>query len=189
MPTFLSDPTLTLYVLLVLFAAFFGWLWSRKRDRRTRILATVAVALTVMLFACDFLIESPREQAVRKIRAMEASANSRDWVNTFKHVSEKFRYDSKTKAAFRSAVAPLAAQHNATVHFKDFDRDNVTYLPNDQIRLGFVVRFSATGVELVPFYMEATFAQEADREYRMIGFTMYDYVKRREGGEQKLPGL
>ena len=189
MPTFLSDPTLGTYlVLLVVTLAAVG-LWLRNRDRRTMAVAAVAVALLLALFGIDRAVESPREEAVRKVREMAAAANARNWTAVGSHVGEKFDYTGMTKTRFLAFVTPLATQHNATVNFKDFDRDNFEELPGGRVRVGFVAQVTTPGQQLVPFYVRAEFAKDADGAYRMATFKVYDYITREQGGEQKLPGM
>jgi hypothetical protein len=138
MPTFLSDPTLGVYLVLLLFALAGVGVWVRHRTRPTAIFAAVAVVLLLTLFGIDRAFESPREECVRKVRTMATAANDRNWPSVRTHIAEKFDYTAMTKAKFLAFVTPLAVQHNATVNFKDFDRDYVEELPGDRVRIGFV---------------------------------------------------
>src|SRR5207247_459248 len=93
MPTWLSDPPTSLYVLpaavgiLSLLAAFFLFpKQPKKRDPKQKQSSTrtflfsaacVAFALLLALFICDRLYESDREQIVRKLNEMSAGIGER----------------------------------------------------------------------------------------------------------------
>ncbi len=188
MPTFLSDPSFTLYVVLILGVFVTGGLLVRKQDRGSLIRAGIAALLLLLLFLCDRLYESPREEAVRRVQTMATAANARNWDEVFAHVSDKFQYDKYDKKNFRDFVSQRTVQQTATVNFKDFDRNNFEELPDGQIRLGFVAHLSTPTVDRIPLYVQATFIKDADGQYRMRGFTMYDFVNRGSGGVQKFPG-
>ena len=189
MPTFLSDPSFTLYVVLILGVFVTGGLLVRKQDRGSLIRASVAALLLLLLFLCDRFYESPREEAVRRVQTMGQAINDRNWDGLFLHVSDKFQYDKYDKKNFRELVALRAQQHTATVAFKNFDRNNFVELPDGQLRVGFdALIFTSSAAERIPLYIEATFKKDADDQYRMQGFTVYEFINRSPSGIQKLPG-
>ena len=189
MPTFLSDPSFTLYVALILGVFVTGGLLVRKQDRGSLIRASVAALLLLLLFLCDRFYESPREEAVRRVQTMGQAVNDRNWDGLFAQISDKFQYDKYDKKSFRDLVVLRAQQHTATVAFKNFDRNNFVELPDGQLQIGFdALIFTPSAVERIPLYIEATFKKEADGQYRLQGFTVYDFINRSSGGIQKLPG-
>ena len=189
MPTFLSDPTLGVYLALLLVTLVGVGVWSRKRTRPTAVFAAIAVGLLLALFGLDRAFESPREESVRRVREMAAAANSRNWTAVGTHLAEKFEYGGRTKAKFLADVAPAALQHDATAHFKDFDRDNFEELPDGRVRVGFVSQFATPANPTLVVYVEAVFVKEADGAYRLLTFTVYDFINRSPSGVQRLPGL
>jgi len=189
MPTFLSDPTLGVYLVLLVVALGGVGVWLRNRTRRTATFVAVAVGLLLALFAIDRAFESPREESVRRVRAMAAAANARDWPAVGTHMAEKFEYGGRTKAKFLAEVAPQALRHQATANFTAFDRDDFEELPDGRVRIGFVGQFDTPGNPRLVLYVEAVFAQEAGGAYRLQGFKVYDYITRVKGGEQRMPGL
>ena len=189
MPTFLSDPTLGVYLALLLVAIVAVGVWSRKRTRPTAVVAAVAVGLLLALFGIDRAFESPREEAVRRVEAMATAANARDWRAVGTHIAEKFEYAGRDKAKFLADIAPAALRFDATANFKDFDRDNFEELPGGRVRVGFVGQFATPGNQTLVLYVEAVFVKEADGAYRMLTFTVYDYINRSPSGVQRLPGL
>ena len=68
MPTALSDPSLALYVILIVVAAVTGMMWSRNRSRSNRINFGIAAAALLALFLIDWFVESPREEAARRVQ-------------------------------------------------------------------------------------------------------------------------
>ena len=189
MPTFLSDPTLGLYLVLLVVALVSVGVWLRNRTRPAAIFAAVAVGLLLTLFGIDQAFESPREECVRRVRAMATAANARNWQVVGTHIAEKFEYAGRNKAKFLADIAPVARQFEATANFKDFDRDNFEELPDGRLRVGFVGQFATPGNSTLVLYVEAVFVKEADGAYRLQGFKVYDYITRTKGGEQTLPGL
>ncbi len=189
MPTFLSDPTLGVYLVLLLVALAGVGVWVRNRSRAAAIFAAVAVGLLLALFGIDRGFESPREECVRKVSAMATAANARNWPAVGTHLADKFEYHSRNKAKFLADVAPAALLHNATANFTAFDRDNFEELADGRIRIGFVGQFDTPGNARLVLYIEAVFAKDADGAYRMQGFKVYDYITRTKSGEQTLPGM
>ncbi len=189
MPTFLSDPTFGTYLALLLVAIVGVGVWLRKRSRPTAVAAALAVGLLLTLFGLDRAFESPREEAVRRVREMAAAANARNWQVVGTHMAEKFDYAGMTKAKFLAAIAPAALHLNATANFKDFDRDYFEALPDGSARVGFVGQFATPGNQTLVLYVEAVFVKEADGAYRLLTFTVYDYINRSPSGVQRLPGL
>ena len=189
MPTFLSDPTLGVYLALLLVAIVGVGVWLRNRTRRTAIFAAVAVGLMLTLFGIDRAFESPREEAVRRVGAMAAAANARNWQAVGTHMAEKFEYAGRTKAMFLAEIAPAALSRNATANFKSFDRDNFEELPDGRLRVGFVGQFSTPAHGMLIVYIEAVFVKEADGAYRLQNFKVYDHITRTKGGEKNLLDL
>ena len=189
MPTFLSDPTLGVYLALLLAAIVAVGVWLRKRSRPTAVVAVVAVGLLLTLLGIDRAFESPREESVRKVREMATAANARNWQVVGTHIAEKFEYAGRGKAKFLADIGPAALQFDATAHFKDFDRDNSEVLPGGRVRIGFVGQFATPAHGMLALYVEAVFVKEADGAYRLLTFTVYDFINRSKSGERTLPGL
>lgn len=190
MPTWLSDPTPLMYVLLtiVVLAALWGWFRS-SQTWKVNVLVVLILLGVVAVIVIDQLIESPREEAVRKLETMAEAANARRWDDVFEHVSDQFQYHSSDKAAFRGTVEPNAVRHEATVNFKSFDRENAVYLSDNEIRIGYIAQVSAPVFEVVPYYVVADFGRDTDGQFRLTGFKVYNIARREQGGEELVPGL
>lgn len=186
MPTLLSDPSTTTYVLLGLAAAAAGFGWVRTRTRTSLRVFAALVGLVALVAGVDYFVESPREEAVRRVRLMEAAINARDWAALAGHLSEQFKFRTFTKAAFRDKVS--AAGADVRVHFTAFDRDQVEYQPGGAVKIGFAgqadsPRFPQRGA----VYIEAMFAPDPDGVLRMQSVEAFNYIKRRD--PESIPGL
>lgn len=181
MPPLLSDPPLTLYVLLAGAALVAGFVWAKVRGRRALAGAGALGGLFLLVLAGDFLVESPREEAVRRTRAMADAANRRDWAGAFSHVSDQFQFKGYTKAAFRAKVEPLATGQTATIHFTAFGRDEVVYQPGGAVKIGFATQVDSPQIPggRGAVYVEAVFGPDPDGGVRMRSFEVYDFIQRK----------
>lgn len=190
MPTVVSDPSPTFYVVLAMIGVVAVWYWFRSSQTRRVTLTVLGILLAIAsVVLIDILVESPREEAVRKLTSIAASANARDWDRVFAEFAERFRYHGSDRASFRNLVVPNAERYDAQIHFKGFDRESVTMLEEGHWRLGFIAQVSAPSFENIPYYVEAEFLREADGQYRMLGFRVYNIARRVQGGEETVPGL
>ncbi len=101
MPTFLSDPSTALYVVLAVAVLVTGVL-AAKRQRRTDLINfAIPAAALLAVFVIDQMYESPRETVARNLKEMEAASQGRRYDDLFRHVSEKFQYKSLDKKGLR----------------------------------------------------------------------------------------
>ena len=188
LPTLFSDPSTTTYTLACVAVAAALFAWWRARSRNALVAVGVTLGLLVGLFALDRLFESPREQAVRAVRAMGDAANAGDWPGVGSHVSDSFRYGTRTKAEFLGRAASSARAYNANVTFTAFDREQAVPQPGGGVRIGFVAQLRSPQAAN-PFltYVEATFAPDAAGRQAMTGLTFFEYIQRQT--PLSLPGL
>jgi hypothetical protein len=97
MPTLLSDPSTSLYVILGVISVILGSIALRRQKRSDAINFAIPLAALVALFLIDYFVESPREQVVKAIQEMETATQNKKHEDVFKHVSEKFQYESLDK--------------------------------------------------------------------------------------------
>jgi hypothetical protein len=185
----LTDPSPTLYVILVIAALVGAGLWVRYQNKKTRVAAVVLVAALVLVFVVDLLVESPREQCVRKVAAIVDAVNARRPDDLLLHVSDSFDYKGmkKTRLGTASAWEQLRV-HNVRVATWDFTREDVQ-APDANTRIvGFMAKGEAAGRPL-PFYIRAKFVRDADGQWRVQGFTAYDPIQKTNAPEVVIPGL
>ena len=188
MPTLLSDPSVTLYVLLAVAAAGCGYAWFRLRTRRALTVFAGAAGLLVAVGGTDALVESGREEAVRKVRLMETAVNARDWPAAFTHVSDQFAFRGQSKPAFRDRVIAAVTGANARVHFTAFDRDQAEYRPGGAVKIGFAGQAeSPVFAHAGAVYIEAVFTPDPDGVLRLRALEVFEYIDRTQ--TQAVPGL
>ena len=101
MPTILSDPPPILYILLGTAAIILAAVWARFRTTKLLTAFAGVAGLLLLLFLIDRFVESPREQAVRKMKELAAATQSRRMDEAFRHISESFNYHGMSKSALR----------------------------------------------------------------------------------------
>lgn len=187
MPTVLSDPSPTLYLVLVAAAVVTGAVAARRQDRRSLLRFGAAVGLLLGLYLIDLLIESPREGAVAGVLAMVKAANDRDAAAFVAPVADTLEYKGAgppgqvTREQLRSASfwGFLTRNRQIAVHAKDFARGDAVEIDPDTIEIGFVGqgRDERTG-GVYPLYLRATFARQPDGKVRMTKLASFDYARR-----------
>ena len=188
MPTLLSDPSTTFYAFLGIMAIVLVGLWLRSRKRGDLIRALLGVALLGAAISIDQFVESPREEATRKIGEMCKSTQDKKWDDVFKHVSDSFRYKEVDKKTFREkakSIEGLPEFKGVTVW--DFARADFKQIDDKNLQLGF--RAQLRDLPISQSYILATFAKEADGQWRMSGFKRYDPAKQTLGEQLPVPGL
>ncbi|HVL12158.1 MAG TPA: hypothetical protein VM529_06315 [Gemmata sp.] len=184
MPTFLSDPPPALYLVLAAAVFITGGVWFNSRTRRAAAaLGTVALSLA-LLFLIDRLVESPREEAVRRAQAMVQAADARDPEAFLSHVADQVEYRGETAAVTvtreqlrNSQIWGLLKQYNAHVAAWDFSRSDVAQPDDKSIEIGFLAKGEAGGKQ-VPMYFRARFARQPDGQMKLVGLESFDPLKR-----------
>lgn len=190
MPTWLSDPSASLFVTLtVLFVVTVGVWFRSTQTRRVNLIIGAILLAIISIPILDQLIESPREEAVRRLGEMAEAANAHQWDAVFANISDQFRYHSTDKAAFRSVIVPNAERHEATIRFKSFDRENFEMMGDDRLRVGCIAQVSSPLFDVVPYYLEVEFGRDTDNVFRMRNFQVYNIAQRKLAGEERVPGL
>jgi hypothetical protein len=195
MPTALSDPSSTLYAILVIIVFVLAALWFRNRTRGNLIRVLIAVCALVGLFLIDRFFESPREEATRKLHEMAQASQDKHWDAMFRNISDSFKYKGPgggemSKEDFRKRVKLV----EAIPEFKgvivwDFNRADFKPINNDNFKMGF--RAKPKDVPTFDSWIIATFHHDPDGEWRMSGFNRYDPVKqdRNDNPPMDIPGF
>lgn len=189
MPSWLSDPSPTLYVTLVIAAIIGGGVWFRSQTRNSRLAAIGLAVVLAVVFVFDSAVESPREESVRKVAVIVDAVNDRRPDDLLANVSDSFEYKGRTKE--RLAAVPLwdtLRAHNVRVAVWDFSRDDVQS-PNDTTCVvGFMAKGESAGRQ-VPMYIRATFVRDPDSQWRVRTFAAYDPIQKAQGAEISIPGI
>jgi hypothetical protein len=184
MPTFLTDPPFTVY--LVLAAAFFVAfaVWFGNRSRKSLAALGAVVAVIALLLLIDALCESLREESVRRAMAMVKAADTRDPEAFLSHVADKIEYQGEsvpvtvTKAQLRnSQMWGVLKQYNAHVAAWDFSHGDVKLIDDDTVEIGFLAKGEANGQQ-APMYFRAKFARQTDGQMKLVALASFDALKR-----------
>ncbi|VTT98446.1 unnamed protein product [Gemmataceae bacterium] len=185
MPTFLSDPPQTAYLLLFAAALVSGAVWFNRRDNRRALVVFGCVAgVLAVLFVLDKLFESPREESVRAVQAMVRAADTRDVSAFVANLADTLEYtgESAPVTVTREQVRNggfwnVLRQHNVHVAAWDFSRDDVRETDANTIEIGFLAKGEANGQQ-APLYFRATFARQPDGLMKLTRLATFDPMKR-----------
>jgi hypothetical protein len=185
MPSFLSDPPFSVYLLLALLVFVTGGIWSSNRTRRSLCFFLGAFGLLVAVLLLDTFFESPREESVRRVQAMMKAANDRDTEAFVNHLADTVQYrgESANPVTFtrdqirKAGFWNLLRQHNVTVAAWDFSRTDVKELGEDRIEIGFLAKGEVEGKPF-PVYFRATFSRQSDGQMKLSQLASFDPLKR-----------
>jgi hypothetical protein len=184
MLTFLSDPSFSVY--LVLAAAFLITfaVWFANRSRRSLAALGVVVGVIAILLAIDLLVESSREEAVRRAQAMVKAADTRDREVFLSHVADTVEYRGESAPVTvtrdqlrKSQMWGVLEQYKAHVAAWDFSRHDVQEIDDNTIEIGFLAKGEAQGQQ-VPMYFRAKFARQGDGQMKLVALASFDPMKR-----------
>ena len=173
MPTILSDPSTTLYALLTIMVLVLGGLWFRSRKRGDLFRFLLGVAALVSLILIDYFVESPREEATRKMQEISSLTKQNKMDDAFKNISDAFSYNGKNKAWLRDKARHAESQGVSGVDMTGFHRADFERLDDNKIKIGFEVWPSGYGLPQYRFFCWATFQKDPDGQFRMQTFDLY----------------
>jgi hypothetical protein len=163
---------------------FVAWWQSRKRYW---LYATAAfLALIGLYFLLDRMVETDREQIVRKVEEMSAGVRERNVDRIFANVSEQFRLNNSDRAAFRAFAEQAIRRGQVTevkawdFHFPDdfraTERRTVRGTPQEvQVaRVQFSVKPEGPGLNTAGFLCRATFIRDPDGQLRLLDFQIFN---------------
>jgi hypothetical protein len=187
MPTLLSDPTRTMYIVFGAMVVILGAMALRRQKKSDVITFVIAAALLLILYFIDRAYESPREQVGRKIKEMKEASQSKKYDDLFKHVSDSFKYKNLDKKWLREK-AREAEQYFEGIEAWDYDdRNDFKIIDDMTVQQGFLVQPKNSNNPAFQRYVVATFKKEGE-EWRLITFALYDPLKRTNDVEQPIPG-
>lgn len=191
MPSFLSDPSPTIFLLLIAAAAGAGWYAFREQTRKSLRPLAVVLGLLLLLFVLDFAFESPREEATRKIQEMADAASNQQPDKFVEHVSERFDAGGSSREKLRNSVAwGIIKRFNARVAVWDFDRSLFEWTGDNEFKIEFLAKGeSRTEGGFVMRYVRATFVRDPDGQYRLRDIKFYNPADKGMRVEEPIPGF
>jgi hypothetical protein len=187
MPTFLSDPAPAFYMVLLAFALVTGMMALRNQDRSNGIRFGIAMGILLLVAVIDKAIESPREEAVRRVTLMAEAADAKNADQFVEHLADTIEYrgGSQPIGMKKDEVRTLPfwemlRQHNVHVAVWNFSRDDVKQTDANTIEIGFnakgeIAKGEATN-GLFPIYMRATFKKQPNGQWKLTAFASFDLI-------------
>ncbi|QEL20068.1 hypothetical protein [Limnoglobus roseus] len=190
MPTFLSDPSLSLYGLLAVVFIVALAVWYRRRDRKSLIAAGVTGLLLFGLCLIDLTFESPREEATRRVQTMAvaASAATLDPARFVEQLSPTFQHNGGNREKVRtSGVWGLIRQHNARAVVWGFGKSEFEQIGENEIEIGFYCKAEATGFPGPGvWYAKGRFIRDPDGQFRAKGIK---FINIQDRSDATIPGF
>jgi hypothetical protein len=187
MPTWLSDPSNGFYLVLFVLVVIAVMVWARNRTRGDLIRAGVAIALLVLLFVVDQLVDSPREGSARTLTQISDAINERKWDQFQDGLADNFEYKRLDKAKLTEMVRGAVTAFDPRTSTWEFKApDDMKPAGPDEFLLQFEGKAESGGK---PFWAHfvATFVKGSEGKWRLKTFTAYDYIQKRQPIE--LPGI
>lgn len=174
MPLVLADPPPFLTITILLATLVTVFVWWRNRSRKSLVALAVAAIIAVAFFVISWRWESPREQAYRRVQGVIDAMNRYDTGAALAHVSDRFEYRGARKNDLRQApLNAILRERRANIQAWGFSRDTTEY-DADRCTISFSVNVTGDLGSRIGFFVKATVARDADGEYRMIGFRVYE---------------
>jgi hypothetical protein len=156
----------TLGVLAVLFAA----LWWRDRRRAWLYALGVVALLAVVYLVLDRLVETRGEQITRRLQTIEKAVKAGNPELVMRQFSPQFTYRGVTRDRFHNMVID---------RLKSKFVDDMTIwevrIPDASGKVFFKAKpKGATLGDYPGFQVRADFVQDADGQWRMMGFEVYN---------------
>lgn len=187
MPTFLSDPPQTVYLLLGAVLVVTAAVAARKQDRKSLVPFGIALGVLLLVLLLDRALESPREEAVRRVQAMAHAADTRNPDAFVAHIADRLEYKGMGNTPITVTREQVKASgfwhvlraHNVHVAAWDFSRDDVVEIDDKTVEVGFLAKGETPDGKQFPVYMRATFTRQANGEMKLTRFESYDPMKRK----------
>lgn len=191
MPAILTDPPAALWIALVVFALVAVGLWARSHSRLAGLVAVVAVAVLVGVFLLDRFVESPREEATRRMRAMIAAFNEKKIDAAFTHLADDFDFRGLKAAEFRKQEAwNLLQSYNVVLAAGGLGEGDSEYPEANTVVIGFTGWATVDGKDIPAVYVRATFKKTTAGEWKMRTMELYESViSKSNGPKATVPGL
>jgi hypothetical protein len=186
--TALTDPSSSLYIILGTIVVVLGALWFRNRTRSSLIQFAIGAGLLALVFLIDSSVESPREEAVRRIQEMAAATRNRNLDNLLRHVHDSFRSKSWDRAGLGNAVRRAQERSEwAGAEAWSFERDAFRQIDDNTIEIGFLGQ--ASGFPQTLHWCVAVFKEQSNGSWLLTGLRFYDPLQREKGAEKTIPEL
>jgi hypothetical protein len=177
MPTFLSDPPPAGLITLGLLVLVAGGLWVRYRGKPLLAAAVLLLVLLVVWVVLGLVLESPREESIRRVSEMAAAVQAKDWAKFSESVSESFETKGMKKADLKRHF-DAAGQVGVRAVAWNFDLTEEPVVSDTEVKIRFDAKAEAQGREAF-MHFQATFGKDPDGKFRMRKYEPFDYVQKK----------
>ena len=191
-PNFFSDPPTYAILLYAIAAMIAVAVWYRRRDRKSHVAMIAVLAIVAALIFVSYKLESPREEAIRRVNGVIDAMNRFEAGQAVEHVSETFNYRGAVRSSLqRAQLNQILRDRQARISAWDFARDDVQYDPSgNTVTIGFNVNVSGHDGSRPGFYVRATCIKDPDGQYRLSGFIVHENaMQKAKSPEFIVPGL
>jgi hypothetical protein len=183
------DPPRSLYVLLIACAVIAAAVCAKNQTRKTLIIFLAFAGLLLALFLIDRFIESPREEATRRIEAMAKAATDQRIEEFLNHVAVTFEKNGRTKPDLRTSQAwQLIRDHSARVTVWNLSREDFERKSDTEIEIGLMCKGEAAQGFLMK-YCRATFVLESNGDWKLKTIKFYNPAEHGTRVEDPIPGF
>lgn len=185
----ISDPPRTLYLLLIVAGVVAGAVFANRQSRKTLIPFALVFLALLGVYLADFFVESPREEAIRRVQAMAAAATAIQPENFLEHVSTSFEKNGRRRDDLRAASAwDLVRTYQGQVKVWDFSRDEFKQISDRELDLSFMVKGEAAN-GFVLRYARARFIRDPDNAWRLKSIAFFNPADQGMKTEEPVPGF
>jgi hypothetical protein len=162
------------YLALAVAAGLLLALWVRDRRRHWLLGVGFVGVLALLYLLLDRVVETNREQVVRKVKEMAEAVKTRDTGRLFAHISDQFRRGSLNKSAFRQAVEGAFNQRQVeSVTVWEFDFPEGTSGEGGRLPVVFQAKPHGGPADGAFFRFQAEFVRDPDGQWRLQGFQFF----------------
>jgi hypothetical protein len=170
----LCDNPHLVFPLLILASLVPFVVWWKTRSRKALYVLSAVAALAVLYAILWAVVETPRKQIERKLEEMAAAVGDRNADRIFSHIAEDFRLGSQDRGAFRGFVE-RALERGVVRELRVWEFE----WPEGGDERTRPVEFFAKPLggmagEEQYYLVRATFVREADGQWRLKGFEIFN---------------
>jgi hypothetical protein len=175
MPSWLTQNPTQVYFLLGIMALGLGVAFWTTRHGKYLLGFLGVVALAVIVGLIDRMVVTDHEKIVANLRVMATHVEKHDLTRIFSLVSPRFKVGGLDKKGFHDWAQRAVEQHNITnIRVWDFQPAEID-AEKGTARIEFMVKGDGNWVRGGEFFRcRASFLREADGEWRLTGFELFD---------------
>ncbi len=163
------------YAILSLFAFMVAIVWFRSRKKRDFALFALSLSMVVGLWLIDFFVESPREEAMRKMKEIVVATHDKNLARFSTHISDSFKYQDLNKKQLEEKVKAVFQMSTFSgIDMSGFSREEYQKIDDSTIKIAFDSWPTGYGLPNYRFHCWATFVKDNDKQFRLNTFELFN---------------